>query len=128
MIEEIKELNEKYLEEYLSELGEDKIQEIVDFFHHLNDNWGNRAICLKNGFVSDGNPEIGKKVSLIVDRDRHGHLVRMDKVDGSNSEFLNNQKTVFAYKDFLLDEIPDEWLDAFFIKLKIRLESEFQTE
>lgn len=128
MIEELEKLNEKYLEEYLAKLGEDKIQEIVDFFHHLNDNWGNRAICSENGFVSDGNLEIGKKVSLIVDRDRRGHLLRMDEVDSLNSEFLNNPETVLAYKNFPLDEIPDDWLEAFFIKLKIRLQSEFQTE
>lgn len=128
MIEEIKELNEKYLEEYLAELGEDKIQEIIDFLRNLYADKANRAICSKNGFVSDGNLEIGKKVSLVIDRDQFGHLLRMDEVDSLNSEFLNKPETVLAYKNFPLDEIPDDWLDAFFIKLKTRLESEFQTE
>lgn len=124
MCEELEDLNDKYFEE----LGETKIQEILDFFHSLNENKNNRAICLKNGFVSDGNLEIGKKVSLVIDRDQCGHLLRMDEVDSLNSEFLKKPETVLAYKNFPLDEIPDDWLNAFFIKLKTRLESEFQTE
>lgn len=62
-----------------------------------------------------------KKVTAIVDEDYRLRFLRMDKVNQFNKPYFKNPSRVLAYKDFYIEEIPDEKIDDFLIILELWL-------
>lgn len=59
-----------------------------------------------------------KKVTAIIDEDRSFKFLRMDTVNELNQPFFEDPSRVFAYKDFYIEEIPDEKIEGFLMILE----------
>lgn len=60
-------------------------------------------------------------MTAIVDEDYRLRFLRMDKVNQFNKPYFKNPSRVLAYKDFYIEEIPDEKIDDFLIILELWL-------
>lgn len=101
------------------DIVKDKLEEITRFVClALN----LRVISSRAGWIPGPLPVIqGKKVTAIVDEDYRLRFLRMDKVNQFNKPYFKNPSRVLAYKDFYIEEIPDEKIDDFLIILELWL-------
>lgn len=101
------------------DIVKDKLEEITRFVClALN----LRVISGRAGWIPGPLPVIQeKKVTAIVDEDYRLRFLRMDTVNGFNEPYFKNPSRVLAYKDFYIEEIPDEKIDDFLIILELWL-------
>lgn len=97
------------------DIVKEKLEEITSFFRlALN----LRFISSRAGWTPGPLPVMQeKKVTAIIDEDYCLRFFRMDTENEFNKPYLKNPSRVFAYKDFNIEEIPDEKIDDFLMLL-----------
>ena len=101
------------------DIVKDKLEEITRFVcFALN----LRVISSRAGWIPGPLPVMQeKKVTAIVDEDYRLRFLRMDTVNRFNEPYFKNPSRVLAYKDFYIEEIPDEKIDDFLMILELWL-------
>ena len=101
------------------DIVKDKLEEITRFVClALN----LRVISSRAGWISGPLPVMqGKKVTAIIDEDYRLRFLRMDTVNRFNEPYFKNPSRVLSYKDFYIEEIPDEKIDDFLMILELWL-------
>lgn len=101
------------------DIVKDKLEEITCFVClALN----LRVISNRAGWIPGPLPVMqGKKVTAIINEDYRLRFLRMDTVNRFNEPYFKNPSRVLAYKDFYIEEIPDEKIDDFLTILELWL-------
>lgn len=96
-----------------------KLDQITDFVR-LAINL--KEICSRAGWTPGPLPVMhGKKITAIIDEDYRLKFLRMDTENKFNKPYFKTPSLVFAYKDFYIEEIPDEKIDDFLMILEFWL-------
>ena len=101
------------------DIVKDKLEEITRFVcQALN----LRVISSRAGWSVGPLPVVQeKKVTAIIDENQSLRFLRMDTKNEFNKPYFKNPSLVFAYKDFYIEEIPDEKIDDFLMLLEFWL-------